>query len=47
MILLPSWKPIFVELGGTDQEITLGRKQAVDVLAGFMRFVNRFIHFKM
>lgn len=47
MILYPLRNPAFVELDDIDQEITLVRKQAIDMLAGFMGFMNRRIHFKI
>lgn len=47
VILHSLLEPVFIELDDADQEIALAGKQAVDLLAGFMRFMNRFIHFIM
>ncbi len=47
MILYPLRKSVFVELDDIDQEIALVRKQAIDMLARFMGFMNRLIHFKI
>lgn len=47
MILLPFWEPVFIKLDDANQKVAFVGEQTVNLLAGFVGFMNGFVELKM